>query len=156
DYTTMTGDTGFFAQDIGKLAFIPNVGALGWGNLYKLGDVTPTWAWLGGDPFRFDGPGIDIMHYAITKNGLMELDIDNSSSGSNASAGLRIHGGTSDATFAVYTATSGAGVPNSLTIGNTNGPIVLNPGSGGVQINGVKLADVLTNSSTATQTGFAS
>jgi hypothetical protein len=139
DVTTMQGDTGFFNQDIGKLAFVPNGVMVGGGSLWRLGDITPTWAWAGGDPLTYIY-GTHTFKFEDNGNYPTYLFIKNNDAGASALAGLTLFGQDATATFSVYPpayAGGGVNVVDGLTITQDRGPIVLNgngSGNGAIRI----------------------
>jgi hypothetical protein len=139
DNATMGGDTGFFNQDIGKLAFIPNNTFAGAGSLWRLGDIQPTWAWVGGDPLRWID-GANTMLFERNVNAETTFYIKNNNSGANAIASATVQGNDSVFTAKVYSTGyvgGGVNVVDGVTLTQDRGPIILNgngSGTGAIRI----------------------
>jgi hypothetical protein len=138
DIATMQNDTGFFNQDIGKLAYIATPSIAGAGGIYSLGNITPTFAWAGGEPLRYSGGGS--FSYVVDQNATTLFNVKNSDLGTLGIAGVRIIGGDTTAHIAAYipgfsgtSLDSEPFVDDGVTFTNTRGPIIIN-GNGNLRL----------------------
>jgi hypothetical protein len=153
DFNTMSLDTGFFSQDVNKVALEADNNSY-----WYLNSPVPGWQWFGGGPLNFDPLNFNlyVTQFQSQRTG---FQINNLSSNSGAYASLRITSNGTQGEVGVYSSTYSGGFPttvaNGLTISNNAGPIILNPGVGSVTVSGGNSSIPLINASIADQTGFA-